>query len=495
MAEQGIQINVGADVKGALRGIEDLKNSLQTVSKVSGTIAVGGITAIGFAALNAFGVVDNLKELLNKLGEEFTKSLNSQKQFTDAISAATPAVTKNIGSVVQLVNALENGNLTYKETAAAQKALVTIAPTFKDAFDKNGKAVKDLSDVLYDDYIPAIVNTIRLNAATSIINAKLQKSFETIANQGTLTGLEKLQNALVDAFGPIAGTKTSQFGKLNQSLSRLSPETVAAEIKQVYENLGISIEDFGKRIVKGAKTAESLKKITDLLKEYRIELQTIATTETAFGQNLSLDKLTLTFKTYEDLIKKGLQPTSKELVFINSEINKFIDALPKIQKVTADIKNNLDPARGLQFPDGKEKNPISTARADRTSSIVITPEALQRAGQYGSALDGILERQARLNELAKTLSDTFTNGINAGIDTFFNAIANNQDPFEALAQSAKRLVVELAAAVVKALALKAITAALSGGTSAGAGLLSGLVGGGGGGGVLRGDQLRLLMGR
>jgi hypothetical protein len=58
------------------------------------------------------------------------------------------------------------------------------------------------------------------------------------------------------------------------------------------------------------------------------------------------------------------------------------------------------------------------------------------------------------------------NGINAGIDQFFNALANNQDPFAALQQSVKRLVAELAAAVIKTLILKAIANSIAPGSGA-----------------------------
>lgn len=70
----------------------------------------------------------------------------------------------------------------------------------------------------------------------------------------------------------------------------------------------------------------------------------------------------------------------------------------------------------------------------------------------------------KVNESAKLLNDTISNGINAGIDQFFNALANNQDPFKALQQSVKRLVVELAAAVVKTLILKAIANSIAPGS-------------------------------
>ena len=103
-------------------------------------------------------------------------------------------------------------------------------------------------------------------------------------------------------------------------------------------------------------------------------------------------------------------------------------------------------------------------------------------------LDKIVQKFTEINDQAKFAADTINNGINQGIDTFFNALANNQDPFKALVQSVQRLVVELGAAVVKALVLKAITTAINPGVAVGGGLLKGLTGGG----AVRGDMLRLV---
>jgi hypothetical protein len=486
MATEKLEIQVSADVKNAVTNLHGFRDALATTAKASATF-IAGMGAAGVALAFAAPLIDEFKENLAELKKEFIESIDPQRKYTDALKASTPDVIKNAGSVVQLVNALENGKLSYKETQTAQQELVRLAPTFKDAFDKNGVAVKDLSDVLFDDYIPALVNTIRLNAATAIINTKLQKSFETIASQGTLTGLEKLKNSLVDAFGPIAGTKTSQFGKLNQALARLSPETIAAEIKTVYDNLGISIEDFGKRIAKSPKDIKTTTdKIIDLLKNYKEQLRLIEFKETSTGVDLLNQKIELASKTFQDFIAKGIDPQSAAFQRVQGDLNNYLNSVRDINvELERAQKLSLDPTI-KNAP--RKTNPINIENADRTSSVVITPEALQLQGQYLLQMDEILARQKQMQELAKQFSDVLTNGLNAGIDQFFNAIANNQDPFEALQQSVKRLVAELAAAVVKALVLKAVTAAFTGGSSAGVSGLSGLFGGG----VLRGDQIRSL---
>jgi hypothetical protein len=105
-------------------------------------------------------------------------------------------------------------------------------------------------------------------------------------------------------------------------------------------------------------------------------------------------------------------------------------------------------------------------------------------------LDALAGEFIKVNEQAKLVSDTINNGINQGIDTFFNALANNQDPFKALVQSVQRLVVELGAAVVKALVLKAITTAINPGVGLAIGGLQSA-----GSNILRSDLLRLAITR
>ena len=106
-------------------------------------------------------------------------------------------------------------------------------------------------------------------------------------------------------------------------------------------------------------------------------------------------------------------------------------------------------------------------------------------------IEGLVEGLAQVNALTTTISETINQGINGGIDTLFNALANNQDPFAALALSAKRLVFELGAAVVKALILQTIANAIAPG-SGGAGRAFASFGSGLLKGTVRGDQLRLL---
>lgn len=76
----------------------------------------------------------------------------------------------------------------------------------------------------------------------------------------------------------------------------------------------------------------------------------------------------------------------------------------------------------------------------------------------------------------KAIANTLDRAVSVSIDSLFNALENGDNVFNAITQSLKRLVIELAATVIKAFALKAILSAIN----PTAGLFSGVAGGAGG---------------
>lgn len=492
MATEKLEIQVSADVQNAVAGMSNLNKALTTFGKVA-LIGAAGFAGIAAKAIFLDPIIDELKQGFTEIQESIVDSIDPMRKYTVAISEVSGGIVKNAASVFQLVSALESGNLTTEQSRLAQQKLIKEAPAFKDAFDKNGVAVKDLSDVLQNSYIPALINTIKISAASEIITKKLKKSFDTIAAQGEPSKLQGFVNAFknigvtFNTAGFAANQAVTKFKNLKEAQDNLTEGNIQAIINQTYKDLGISISDLGNSLDNtGKKVKASTDKIIDLLKNYKEQLRLIEFKETALDISLLNSKIDLASKTFEDFIKQGVNPQSAAFQRVQVDLNNYLDSIKEINKIQDEIqKRSLDPTI-INAP--RKTNPINIANADRTSALVITPEALRLQGQYSLQLDEVLEKLRLQQELVKSISDTITGGLTAGIDQFFNALANNQDPFEALAQSVKRLVAELGAAVVKALLLKAVTAAFTGGTSEGAGALSGIFGGS----VVRSDQLRLL---
>ncbi len=481
MATEKLEIQVSADVQNAVSSMANLNKALTTFGKVA---LIGAIGFAGLAAKAVFldPVLDELKKGFGELQEKFVDSIDPMRKYTAAISEISGGIVKNAGSVVQLVTALESGNLSIEQTRLAQEKLVKEAPAFKDAFDKNGVAVKDLSDILQNTYIPSLINSIKVSAASEIISKRLKKSFDAIASSGEPSKLQGIGNFFKNLGKPFAflrfrvdQTKTS-FDNLEEAQSNLAEGNIAAIINQTYKDLGITFGDLGNSLDNtGKKVKTSTDKIIDILKNYKEQLRLIEFKESALSVDLLNSKIDLATKTFEDFIAKGINPQSAAFKRVQGDLDKYLDSIRQIGKDTQRAELfSLEPSKS-ELPQ----------KADKTSSVVITPEALRLQGQYSLQLDEVLEKLRKQQELVKAISDTVTNGLKAGIDQFFYAIANNQDPFEALQQSVKRLVAELAAAVVKMLLLKVIANSLAPGSGALSGIFSSE-------GVLRGDQIRAL---
>jgi len=455
MATEGLKIQVSADVQQAVSSLQSLRTQLTTLSPAASqafsalgkaAAVTGGITAAAVALKLLQPFLKEAAERFQVLGDRIRDQINSFGKFKDAIDKFTPTVTSSVGPVIAYVKALESGALTTKQAAIAQQELIKAAPVFKDAFDKNGVAVKNLSDVLTNEYIPSLINTIRFNAATTILNKRLEESFNTLASGGRLTGLEKLRRGLTDLFGPLPifddiADFQSQEQKLRAAQNRLKGPSIAADFKQIFETLGLSNEEIGKFL-------ENLK-----LKQGSLK-----------GSKESLEKIVISLQAAKG-ITAGLSDIIKEQ---NAKYREQIEILNEINALNA-VPVDRERARGG-----------TTADLANLADLAGGPTAIEQ-------LQAVAGEFQALNKDALALADTINDGISAGIDTFFFALANNQDPFKALALSAKRLVAELAAAVVKAFILKQIANTIAPGSGFAIDAVRGT-----GGAIARGDLLQLV---
>lgn len=432
-----------------------------------------------------------------------TSLLIAYAQRQQKVKKETEEATKDTDSYVRKLS----------EQKEEITALVRLAKDESQAQDTRARALQRLNDIIPDTVGKLTQQNIATAQGTNIIREYV-KALEAQATAELLVGriaennvklFDNRTNTLkeVDRINKEIEATEKRIARQNQAGNFTASTAARQKIIELEkertrvqeagrtsangliadnENIRLSYEKLLPAAIKIEKLstdrAKKLKDEVDILKEYREAIRLIQFNETALGVDLLNQKIDVASKTFQDFIEKGINPQSAAFKTLQTDLNNYLDAIKKIPK-------DLQRAELLPLEPSKAELP---KKADRTSSLVITPEALRLQGQYSLQLDEVLEKLRLQQELVKSISDTITGGLNAGIDQFFNAIANNQDPFEALAQSVKRLVAELAAAVVKALILKAVTAAFTGGTSAGAGAFSGLFGSS----VVRGDQLRLL---
>ncbi len=230
------------------------------------------------------------------------------------------------------------------------------------------------------------------------------------------------------------------------------------------------------------KTGKITNDITDLLKKYREELKGIDWDE----QNRQIDgtneRVKLAGDTLKNLYLAGVKQTSAAWQEVNNQLSQFQKAqnYRNFRKGLEEINNAVrEQAKTFTFSEKtfQDANTKSLEVAQKNIKIILGNYQLWELGNKN-----LIKQQ---QELAKTITEAVT----PAIDNVINAFAQGQDPFEALTQSVRQLIAELAKAVIKSLILKAITSAIAPGAGALGGVSSSQF-------IIRGDILRnITLGR
>lgn len=507
MATNGLEIKVGADVGGAVNGINQLNKSLKTLPNSSGQ-ATQALTNFGRVVQDApfgiIGVANNIDPLI--------------QSFT-ALKAST-------GSTGQAFKLLASSLIGPAGLALAVSTITSLLVVFaknnqgaKKAVDGTADAIRNYKEISND----AVAATAGQAETIKVLGAAIANTSNsyTVRNNA----LKELQKINKSYFGDLSLEKSS------------------------YEEITAAVNEYSKSIYRAAtikglqdEIAQATKEQRALLKEQREAGTNFINARDAFQKAnakeigkapvgiTATNTALINLSTQYDVAKQRISNVTSRIRENSSVLRELKNALNvttleelKFGKATNDISNSIkgnnkeikqstdDLLLGYVDINGALVKNIELIIRQKEEQARFNAEVLKNApknkpgSQLAERLQGNatgggeigLDQLQGVDTLNKKLFDTkelITNGLNGGIDTFFNALANNQDPFKALAQSVQRLVVELGAAVVKMLIIKAISTAISGGTSNIGGLV-GAFGGGGGGGlssILRSDQLRLL---
>lgn len=444
----GMLIKVDSDVNGAVSGINQLNKSLAGLPKNTSTagssmISYGSVlasTTIAFGALTAAMILtEPLQRTLNRLFSEAKDDLinlvDANRKYSEALSDSTQGTGAAVVRIFALVNAVKSGKLSVTELASAQKELVKTNPEFAGAFDKSTINVEKLNRAL-DDTILKIFDTIKASAATKILSKEFEKIADQILQEGKNLSLLQTMFAFTQGMGSKKVRDNIAANNLKEANDQLL--NFGARVDEVFAKL----------------------KIGDVTKPFK-------------GAPEKIEATTKALKNYKGAVDGLVTNFNIQLAFEKEQKSNATDLLVLQQKIN-ELRKRGAVENGLSNPlDQSLKNPLK----------IIDPSTLDQL----AGLDAV-------NKKALDLKDTINNGINGGIDTFFNSIANNQDPFKALAQSAQRLVVELGAAVVKMLVLKAIANVIAPGAGGFAVDAASKLGGSGiFGGLLRGQNISLSL--
>lgn len=500
MAE--LNINIGANVNDAVQGlgfVAERTKQLQTqIEYLRGRLA--DTKSEKFYA-NALGIIAQKQTELNRIqkatGEALNKtSVNSAKatqSLTDLSRIAQDApygfnaIANNLNPLVESFGRLKTAT---GSTGGALRALLgtlsgpagiglavgvasSLFVAFGDRLFDTGKAAekaKTDADKLKDSIAGIYGETAKEAAKVTSFVAILQNENET--RKRKLQAIKELQQIQPEIFqglkleGDQVVGLTSSYNAYVESLKTVVAAKIKqAQLDQVIEKLlkaqGVTltnqeqtIVNFGKAIAKtrseqlagsveGARFAEQQKKKTQAqtneIKNLNAEVERLTKDLSELSKGVKLDEIKA------PKIKKVKQDKPLDLVFqpIVPDLDKYLKN-PVLEALKRDQKKIGTEAEQI----GKLIND-SIAKNIKPLSKDISPAITAKLGAEKKALE---DQLALGQQVASSISGAF--------DQAFNTIASGENIFQAVGDSIKGLVLDLARAAIKALIFRAILNAI-----------------------------------
>ena len=422
---------------GIANNIDPLLNSFQQLKASTGSSALA-FKALGSALIGPAGIavaVSAITSLLvvfaqrnqgtKKAVEGTTDAIRTFKQISDDAAASTAGQAERVKI---LGEALANSSNSYTLRANALNELQKINKTY----------FNDLSiEKSSYEQITAAVNEY----AKSIYRAATVKGLEDEISQAT-----KEQRRLLKE-QRIAGTQfinaRDQFTKESAKEVGKAPKGIAATNTALL-NLSTQYDAAKQKIINSNVAVRENDKV---LKELKNSLNSVTLDELKFAK--SVPETTTSLKGNTEQVK--LLNQAQDSLELSLTAEKFLrqEQIKNLEKINALLGEN------------KKLGADSAGSRKKLTAV----QELNIVGDESGKAPPNLENIDKLNEKLLNTKDLIDKGLNAGIDTFYNAIANNQDPLKSLVQSLSRVVTELGLAVVKAFLFKAIMSAISAGTS------------------------------
>jgi len=564
MAEEGLKIKIGADVRSAVTSLNTLNTSLNKTTQTAANLGTTGmnnltkgtsqastaLTNFGRVASDApfglIGIANNIEPLVQsfiqlrketgsakaafsalatsltgagglivgislvtsvlqfvELGfsrwgastdkaKQKTKELKDEtKDYQTILKEVTSQLSQEAANVTILVQTLKSETSTREQRNIAIKELNKIAPEiFKNLSSE--KTEIDKLNVSYQNYINTLNARIKIQVLekqlTQILEKELALNDKNNAQTKARLENEKVVTALKDQY--VNSLQDKQIDKNNllyrQWANTLTVEnelsSLSKERATILDNIVLLQNEYNDSLktatVETTDTKNGVDEIAEALKNYNNELKGINWDE----QNRQIDgtkkRLELAGETLKTLYLAGVKETSDAWIQVKRDFDNFqiaYDEFLKDQRLRKINEDILDYSNEI----GNYSDKVFKKSQD---NII---KGLQKAGKqyvdnYKSQLKGLDDLKKKNEELAKTI----TNQISPAFESAFESLLKGDDPFEALRNSVKQLIIELGKAVIKSLILKAVTSAIGGpaaGQAAGAGL-----------GFIRGDQLRGL---
>ena len=448
MANFKHNIQIGVDLKEMRKGITNIDREIQKLS--------GGFGALG-SAIGAAFVVDTLvdfgKEFIElqrqavQVGNAFEQfatradlaqlRLDTRGLVSDIEIMKRTVQARNFGiGVEQLGTYFEFASQRAAETGQSVDYLVQslvdgIGRESKLLIDNLGISQKALNAELATgaSFADAVGNIIQREMANS------EEPVTTLADQ-----IAALGTAFENLGLSIAGLGTAEsgiLGKFTKGLNNIADIISTQGVGEAFQNTILAF-------FQGGGQAQ--------LEAYATAANSVAAEQAEVNDTIE-ENNTLSEKQLQQLEKKqkALEKLRKELELQQTaEADAFRNSLPSPGEFIAENRSVFDTySPGFGTVGFEDEEPVE----DQASKL---------AEQFG-------QMQAQAQAFDDLLRATVVSSTGQLIDNFFALTESGASAFEVLSESIKQFVVELGKAVVKAVALQAITAAIGGGGSVFAG--------------------------
>lgn len=449
MAE-GLVFDIKANVNEAIRALQRVESELGRAGKAADT-ADKSFKKISNAGGQATQVFTNFGRIASDLpygligvANNITPLIESFQQLSQKAKATGTSITSN------LIAALRGGGglvlAISLATAAAQFAVLGFDRLLNKK-KETSKATKELkSDLeqigagLAKEYyqVTQLVTALQRQTLSREEQIKVQKELVKIAPE-FFSNLDKEKDkvqALANAYFLYQNALTQSFRTKAKEKELIKQSEELLRIEQQI----LRIEEISK------KTGTQKGKV--LLQNEKGQIETINTLLVArFEQQQKYAEISKEINFSQTEFGRRVLASTEKVKKLKEEFFEFtklqeIEPLSKLPKLQPKVPERQPGEGGVQQTQGQALD--AARRLDFLIKSIKFDKQIAQAAELQSIIDG---------------------GINSGIDQFFNALANNQNPFDALIQGVKRLIVELISAVAKALILKALTSGLTAGTS------------------------------
>ena len=379
-------------------------------------------------------------------------------------------INKQIETTTRAIRLAERTNDLDKELLLRNKLVIlqNRAKTIQSETANEINSINKLNETLrgeYEKQIP-IVNT--LNDKKESTNKKLTKE-ETLQ--------QKINDLLKDYKDEISGIRyEGQIKGLNVSNQLLETNlNFLVRAAKLVGDTGAAYKKINADTQRFADAAAN-QKIVEVITAYQTALSELDIKQAVSGQ----DQLNARINAATDALIKlktlGVQDTNEEVIKLRNTLNSLQSevGLREIRKRTEEItktwekyKLQVSKLDFNQANDGLDKLKIKidliakTIQDLKSKGLTEKDLGVQLLSAQASELEKQYEKLKKREDIRKSIEATIKGGLGSTIDNLIDAFDTGADPFEALSNSVKNLILDLTKLIAKQLIFNAISKALT----------------------------------